>query len=379
MRILVLSNGWTTKISGGDEHILQVTKYWSKSHDVAFILPSLGYQYSRQLLHSKVKVHVYNTPLEKPLRGTFRILILYFLRVLRLLLFFPKRYYDVIVASSHYPYDVIPAILLKIRFSHSKVVVYFHSLDIPHYGFGLSRIVSVVANFFGGLLAKLFADLVFTVNTNTTNFLLSLGIRGERVFLTSNGITIDNINFMHNKRRKKFDGCFVGRHVKHKGLYDLLKVWEVVCKFKPNAKLAICGYGEETPKIAEHIREKKMERNIILLGFVQENEKYKVLYSSRVFIFPSYLEGWGIAIAEAMSCGLPVVAYKLPVYQEVFKDKLITVRLGDIDAMAKHVIFLLKNPKIANKIGEEGRTFIKRYEWKKIAIRELNYILGREK
>ena len=280
MKILVLSNGWTTRISGGDEHIIQVAKYWSRNHDVTFIFPSLGYYYVKQLLpkETKVKAYVYNTLLERPLNGFFKILILYLLRILRLLLFSPKHYYDIIVSSSHYPYDVIPAILLKLILPGSKLVVYFHGLSIPYRDFGFSRLVSIMANYLGALLIKLFADLVFVVNKSTANFLLSLGVGESRIFKTDNGVPINEITsaIYGNKVSKKFDGCFIGRLVRYKGIYDLLEVWKAVCKFKPDAKLVICGTGEEAPKIAELLKKKKMEPNVTLLGFVYGKEKYNV-------------------------------------------------------------------------------------------------------
>lgn len=382
MKILVLSNGWTTQISGGDEHILQVTRYWSKAHDISFLLPSSGYRYAKRSFCDKIKLYVYHTPLEKSVRGMIQVSFLYLIRVLSIFLVILKglyRDYEIIITSSHYPYDVIPAMLLKRLIPNSRVVVYFHSLDIPHLDFGLPRIVSLITNFFSGLLIKMFADGVITVNSYTLNFLSSLGIKRKKIFLSSNGVAINCANFMQSSKRRDFDGCFIGRHVRHKGIYDLLNVWKIVCQFKADAKLAICGHGEETPKLAELIRQRKMEHNIILLGFVPENKKYEILCSSQMFIFPSYLEGWGIAIAEAMACGLPVIAYDLPVYHEVFDGKLITVDLGDIDAMAKCIIHLLKNPEEANRIGEGNRRFIQKYDWKEIAVRELSFISSYER
>lgn len=353
-------------MSGGDYHIIKVAQQWSKTNDVCFLVPRLGYDYVCNLLVGKV--FVYNTPLENHAAGIIKTIILYIVRTWTALLFDAEGQFDVILASSHYPYDVIPAIFLKLRFPRSKFVAYFHSLDIPYRDAGLSRIISIIGNYLGALLVKTNADLVFTGNRYTQNFLLSLGIEKGRVFLTDQGVDVRHFT---SQPKKFFDGCFIGRHVKHKGIYDLLRIWEIVRESKPDAKLAICGHGEEASKIDEFLRKKKLEGNVLLLGFVQENEKYEVLRSSRIFIFPSYLEGWGIAIAEAMACGLPVVAYNLPVYKEVFEDKLVTMLLGDVDAMAGQVIFLLENPEVARRIGEEGREFIKRYDWNGVAEREL--------
>jgi len=69
-------------------------------------------------------------------------------------------------------------------------------------------------------------------------------------------------------------------------------------------------------------------------------------------------------------------AYNLPIYKEVFDDKLMTVPLGDIDAMAKQVIYLLENPEVARKMGEANREFVKKYDWKTVAEKELFAIIN---
>jgi len=230
-----------------------------------------------------------------------------------------------------------------------------------------------MGNYLGALLVKTNADLIFTVNRYTKKFLSSLGIEKQRIILTDNGVDVQRF-ISHPK--KLFDGCFIGRHVKHKGLCDLMRVWDIVVESKPDAKLVLCGHGEETHNIYDFVRKKKLERNVLILGFVPEKEKFEVLCSSRIFIFPSYLEGWGIAIAEAMSCELPVVTYRLPVYSEVFEDKLITVPKGDVDKMAKRVLSLLENGEVAMRVGMENREFIKKYEWRRTAEKELSQIVA---
>jgi len=375
VRILVIDNGLSVEMSGGDFHIIKVAQYWAKTNMIFFLLSKQAYYLASKLLVGKSLV--YNTPFKweyyTKAHGTLGNIILLTLRILKTVLFDPKERFDVIVASSHYPHDVIPAISLKLRYPCSKFVVYFHSLDIPHRAVSLLRIISIMGNYLGALLVKMSADLVFTSNSYTQNFLLFLGIEKRRVFLTNQGV--DTRHFALQPK-KIFDGCFIGRCVKHKGIYDLLRICDIVRKSKSDFKLAICGYGKESPRISELVRKKKLESNVILLGLVQEDKKYNVLHCSRVFIFPSYLEGWGIAVAEAMACGLPVVTYHLPVYREVFDDKLITVPVGDIDAMAKEVIYLLENPEVAKKIGEANREFVKRYDWKTVAEKELSAIIN---
>ena len=64
-------------------------------------------------------------------------------------------------------------------------------------------------------------------------------------------------------------------------------------------------------------------------------EKIKILKQSRLFVLPSFYESWGMVAAEAMAAGLPVVAYSLPVYQDLFSKGINQVKIGDKMVFAK--------------------------------------------
>ena len=366
MKILVLSNEWTTGITGGEEHMFKVTKHWGKENSVDFLLPSLGYNYCKELLTGGA--FVYNTLLEKYVKnGALTVILLYFLRTLRTLLFNPKTRFEVLVASSHFPHDVIPALFLRLRNPKCKVVVYFHGVSIPSQHGTILRTLSIMHTYLGMLLARL-ADLIFVINKHTKELLLRLDVKENRVVLTTNGVDIDVVI---RKGQKYYDACFLGRLVRSKGIFDLLAVWERVCKRKPNAKLAIIGDGPEMKSMKKLVRRRKLGNNIIFLGALYEHEKLIALCNSRLFLFPSYLESWGIAVAEAMNSSLPVVGYDLPIYKEVFEDKLITVPVGSVEAMVEKCVFLLENPVEARQVTEKGSEFIKRYDWRAVAEKEL--------
>lgn len=368
--MLLIDNGFTAKMSGGDYHIIKVAQQWSKTNDVCFLVPKLGYDYVCNLLVGKV--FVYNTPLENHAAGIIKTIILYIVRTWRALLFDAEGQFDVILASSHYPYDVIPALFLHLRKPRSKLVVYLHGISIPADTM-LQSLVSTIYNILGLLLSVRFADSIFVINSSTREHLLHLGIKSEKAVITANGIEIGES--ADSKKEKIFDACFLGRLVKSKGVFDLLSIWKAVSKRRPNARLAILGDGPEKERMNKLATKTGLESNITLLGFVFGDEKYETLMSSDVFVFPSYLESWGISIAEAMAFGLPVVAYDLLVYKEVFEGKLVTVPLGDVDAMVRQVLFLLENPEDAKKMGEANREFVGRYDWSVVAQRELAQIM----
>ena len=107
------------------------------------------------------------------------------------------------------------------------------------------------------------------------------------------------------------------------------------------------------------------------LGAMKSEDVLAVMKASRVFVFPSYEEGWGIAICEAMACGLPVVAYDLPVYREIYGDSIWTVPVGDSTTLALKVCYLLEDPMLVSVVGMGGHSCVAQYDWDLIAAREL--------
>jgi len=108
-----------------------------------------------------------------------------------------------------------------------------------------------------------------------------------------------------------------------------------------------------------------LQQSVCMLGFLSDNEAYRVLKSSKVFVFPSYEEGWGIAICEAMALGLPVVAYDLPAY-EVFRDAITRISVGDIRAFSEAVLKLLSHESSRIKLAKKATEVASRFEWDKI-------------
>ena len=149
---------------------------------------------------------------------------------------------------------------------------------------------------------------------------------------------------------------------------------EINYKKKPLAKLCIIGEGQVRTKLENQVKNEKLDDNILFMGSVSENEKYRLLKKSKIFIYPSYQEGWGIVIAEALACELPVVTYNLPVYRNIFNNYLFTVEVGNIDKLADKVISTLDNLEEYNQFIIDARMYISKYDWKEVANLELKSI-----
>ena len=172
----------------------------------------------------------------------------------------------------------------------------------------------------------------------------------------------------------EFDLCFSGRLVKSKGVNDLVQILKGVKNNVPEVRLVVIGTGDEEAKLIRVQKELQLEGNLILKGFVKEKTKFEVLRCSRVFVLPSYEEGWGISLAEALSLGLPAVVYDLPVLREVFNGGPIFCHLGDIDEMAENIIKLLSDQDYYQQKSWDSRNSVEKYYLDAVAEKEIKIL-----
>ena len=100
---------------------------------------------------------------------------------------------------------------------------------------------------------------------------------------------------------------------------------------------------------------------------------YKILLKSKVIIFPSYEEGWGISLFESIMTKRPVVTYNLPIFQELFENKLITAPIGDTKNFSKKIIKLINN-KSNQKYIEDCYKIAQKYDWENVFKIEKNIL-----
>ena len=98
----------------------------------------------------------------------------------------------------------------------------------------------------------------------------------------------------------------VGRLIKQKGQWHLIRAFKEVVKELPDAKLIILGRGELQEYLKNVIKINQLDKNVYLCGF-KENP-YKYMQYSDIFVLPSLYEGMPNVILEAMACNLPIIA-----------------------------------------------------------------------
>lgn len=314
------------------------------------------------------------------LRGTYFItsnetefkyvIWIYLKRILNaVLLKFEINRQDIVLSSSDFLPDVLPAFILKLKNRNTFWIQHIFHLIPPN------RKLSALNQRISFFLIKLLANHIFVDNTKLKEDLVRLGFKKEKITVNHPGIDHDLLK-KAVKREESYDAVFMAQLRPSKGIDDLVKIWKMVCKKLPESKLAVMGKGNKEMELAfmENCKRVGIEKNVNFLGFLPDKEAFSVIKSSRVFLFPSNEEGFGIAGLEAQALGLPVVAWNLPVFEEIFTKGMIKVKIGDFHEFADAVIGLYKEKDYYDKISLEAVSNSNRFNWDLSAKRELNII-----
>lgn len=170
--------------------------------------------------------------------------------------------------------------------------------------------------------------------------------------------------------RKEYDLIFSGRlNMEVKGLDLLLDIVNRVCKAIPNVKCAIVGDGKDEAQFKRKIDEKNLRENIMCVGF--QNDVTPFYEKSRLLISTSRWEGFGLSIVEAMTCGVPCVAFDNDGPSEIIESGVdgILVERYNSDAFAQCIINCLTNRELLDKLSQNALTKSKKFSPDKVAKR----------
>lgn len=376
-----LIDGLLWKVGGGSRRFLEVCKRLSEKHEVSVMVQSEFAETIRVCKINVKNIYTIHVPFEKFLGKTpVGMALVYLLRVLQASTYNIPRDFDIIYSTDHQLHDILPAVLLSRRISRCKVVTYVHHLIPTPFTRGLDHpllasILSWASQLLSFMLMKHFVHLTLNLGWSWVDELSRKGVPIEKMKILNEAIDVEYINKIPRAKEEN-DAYFIGRIDPVKGIFDLIEIWSKVSNELPEAKLAIIGSGPPSfiCRLLNRIERTSLQQNVKYIGPLSESEKFSLLKSGKVFTFPSREEGWGIAVCEAMACGLPAIVYDLPAYKKVYSQGIVTVPLGDIEKFAKVTVKLLTNDNLRRKLSNEARIQARKYDWDSTISRELQIL-----
>ncbi len=201
-------------------------------------------------------------------------------------------------------------------------------------------------------VASIFEDRVFRwvaptrrVAKNALNYIADKN--RKRIGVIPHGVDNDIFNTKNAASGLNYNIAFVGFVAPNKGADLLFPVIQRVLLKYPSVHLHIIGYGPLDDEIKNQFIEQGLGNNLTITGRVPPPKVAKILAESDIFLLPTRIEGFGLAIVEAMMCGAVPVVTKLA----GITDTIIThnetgflIDIDDIEGFASAIIALLSNP-----------------------------------
>ena len=158
---------------------------------------------------------------------------------------------------------------------------------------------------------------------------------------------------------------FIGRLVRgHKRPHLLIEAFAEIAAKYPAWQVEIWGAEDNlkyTKSLYKQIDKFSLKDRIFIKGTTKNVAQ--VLKGGDIFVFPSAFEGWGMTATEAMSMGLPVIAYKSCLaMSELIEDGVTGLLCADgISPLAEKISLLIENRNLREEIGNAARISVKKY------------------
>lgn len=223
------------------------------------------------------------------------------------------------------------------------------------------------------------ARKIIAVSENTKKDLINLyKVPGEKIDVIYEGISagqgsaFPSASSADSSRPNLSTGkylLFIGRLEERKNICGIIEAFEVLKeKYNLPHKLILAGkFGYGAENIKDKIENSRYKDDIILPGYISDEEKFALLKKADVFLFPTFYEGFGLPILEAQNVGTPVITSNISSMPEIAGNSAVLVDPKDSSAIAEAAWRLVSDESHKNDIIEKGLVNVKRFSWEKCA------------
>jgi glycosyltransferase involved in cell wall biosynthesis len=205
------------------------------------------------------------------------------------------------------------------------------------------------------------AAVVLTVSRAIADSLVGRGVDADKIHVTPNGLT----------RLPEPAGTPLGGEpfILVVGTLEPRKGHKVLINALAAAGLAgvrlvfagpTAGRADELKRLAQHLG---IGERLRILGRVDDALLAGLYRDATLLCMPSFGEGFGLPVLEAMAAGLPVVASDLPAIREVAGDAAVLVAPGDVDALAGAIRDVIGDQQLSTRLRQNGHKRAPAFTW----------------
>lgn len=284
----------------------------------------------------------------------------------------------------HFPHFNVPI------FYKGKFIVTIHDLIHQHFA---TREASTLNPFLFAVKKFGYKKVFFSAVKNSSKIIVpSEFIKGQlvkewkvsedKVVVTYEGVDEEVMREVGDVREKDFEEVagkfgiskpylfYVGNAQPHKNILGLVRVFGEVREKFPEVNLVLAGPESFFwDKIKEELGglEKLGRLGVVFTGFVSEKEMVVLYKNAEAFVMPSFEEGFGIPLLEAMACSCPVISSNAGSLKEVGGKAAIYFNPKDEKEMVRVVREVVGSKGVREQMIKRGLEQVKKFSWKKLA------------
>jgi glycosyltransferase involved in cell wall biosynthesis len=167
---------------------------------------------------------------------------------------------------------------------------------------------------------------------------------------------------------------YIGTLQPRKNIPHLISAFARIKNEISDVKLVICGNLKAhnvDQQIEKSIENYELSADVVLAGFIDEQDKVAVFAGAHVFAFPSMYEGFGIPPLEAISQNVPVICSDIPSLKEIVQSGALFFDLHDVDDLSKKLYDITVNNDLRAELIQSGKARISFFSWEKTALKML--------
>lgn len=224
------------------------------------------------------------------------------------------------------------------------------------------------------------AEIILTPSENTKRDLINIyQIPTEKIKVIYPGLSSVFKNAStQNKTFELPDNyiLFLGSIEPRKNILAVINAYEkAFTSLSLPYNLVIAGApGWKNKEIFERIEKSPLKQKINCIGYVKNEDKPELYHRSSLFVYPSFYEGFGFPVLEAMNSGIPVIASNRSSIPEITGSTVYLIDPNKPEQISVGLVSILNNEKLKNEMITQAKEKTKDFSWEKAVIKFLEIL-----
>jgi glycosyltransferase involved in cell wall biosynthesis len=279
--------------------------------------------------------------------------------------------------------NILPQHILK------KTVITFHDLSFERFPEFFSLKSRLWHKFIRPSFLAREAKKIISVSSSTKQDIVSLyKVKETKIQVIKLGRQKDFKRVENKLELKKFKEklalpnkflLYLGTLEPRKNIQGILEAYFILRRSNKlkDYKLVLAGSkGWLFKRFFNQVKKSSYANDIIFTGAIKREDRASLYSLAQIFIYPSFLEGFGLPPLEAMACKLPVITSNRSSLSEVVHNAAIMIDPYRVGQIAWAIEELLNNVELYQKFQEEGYMLSKNFDWEKTAQKTLDFLIS---